>query len=173
MMLFPDGTRAGKISKPSGLSGSVHLILDPSAGEFIEPGNPLFIEIDGQRVPFFLEEYEQVSADQAIARFEFIDSVEEARRISGWDIYLERSLRVKGSSSGGAFEKVPGYEAYDLKAGYLGKVTGYKHEEMNPLFLVSYRGDEIMVPAVREIISNINHRERTIHFDLPEGLLGL
>jgi len=172
-MPVQDGARAGKVSKPYGLSGSVHLILEPAAGELIEPGNPLFIEIDGQRVPFFIEDYEQVAADQAIVKFEFIESIEEARRISGCDLYLKGSWRLPGSSPGGEFEKVTGYEAYDLTHGYLGKVTGYLHEEMNPLFLISHRGNEIMVPAVREIISKIDHRKRTIRFDLPEGLLGL
>ena len=46
------GVKAGKISKPYGLHGELNMILDPEAGKQIETNNPLFINIDGQRVPF-------------------------------------------------------------------------------------------------------------------------
>ena len=88
-MLVPDGAKAGKISKPYGLRGEVHIILEPEAGNYIEPDYPLFIDLDGQRVPFFVEEVELVSADQAIIKFEFVQSLEEARTISGCKLYFD------------------------------------------------------------------------------------
>jgi 16S rRNA processing protein RimM len=165
--------RAGKISKPYGLSGSVHLLLEPGASEIIENGNPLFIEIDGQRVPFFVEDYDPVSDDQAIAKFEFIDTVEEARNVSGCDIYLERSRPLPADGPSDEFSSLIGYEAFDLRAGYFGTITAYDRRDMNPLFLVTGKGKEIMVPAVEEMIIEINHRKRIIRFDLPEGLPGM
>ncbi len=65
-MAEPGGIKAGKISKPYGLQGEVHIILIPSTAKFIEPGTPLFIDLDGQRVPFFMESVDLVSDEQAI-----------------------------------------------------------------------------------------------------------
>ena len=71
-MLDPEGEKAGRISKPSGLRGEVNIILEPEAGIRIVPDTPLFIDIDGQRVPFFVEEIELVSKDHAIIKFELL-----------------------------------------------------------------------------------------------------
>ena len=88
-MLVPDRTKAGTISKPYGLRGEVNILLEPEAGKYIEPDHPLFIDIDGQRVPFFVEEVELVSADQAIVKFEFIESLEEAKKVAGCSLYFD------------------------------------------------------------------------------------
>ena len=42
---------------------------------------------------------------------------------------------------------------------------------INTLFVVDYDGEEILLPTAEELIKNIDHEERTITFNLPEGLI--
>ncbi len=172
-MLVPDGVKAGKISKPYGLRGEVNIILEPQAGKNIEPDNPLFIEIDGQRVPFFVEEVELISSDQAIIKFEFIDSMEVARQVSGCMLYFDPSHQPESGSDQDDFLNLIGFTASDRKSGVLGTISDYLPHPMNPMFVIQSEGKELMVPAVMDFIEHIDSPKQSILFILPEGLTSL
>jgi len=172
-MLVPDGAKAGKISKPNGLRGEVNIILEPEAGNYIEPDHPLFIDIDGQRVPFFVEEVELVSGDRAIIKFEFLEHLEEARRVTGCSIYFDPAHQPAEPQSGDELEKVIGYTAFDKELGRLGTVTDYVPHSMNPVFIIDFDGKELIVPAAGDIIDQINSGDQSIQLILPEGLTSL
>jgi 16S rRNA processing protein RimM len=172
-MAVPANAIAGRISKQYGLRGSVHVILDPVAKKEIKEGIPLFIQIDGQRVPYFVEELTMLSGDQAIIKFEFIDDVEKARAVSGADLYLDTETDVRTGETGGGLRTLSGYRAYDRSIGYLGRVRDLMEHDLNPVLLIDHHGRELMVPAIPEFILNIDHRKKSILFDLPEGLTAL
>jgi len=172
-MLVPEGAKAGKTSKPYGLRGEVNIILEPQAGNNIEPDNPLFIEIDGQRVPFFVEEVELLSADQAIIKFEFVDTLEAARKISGCAIYFDPRHQTDSVETGNDLANLIGFTASDRESGLLGTITDYLPHPMNPVFVIQSEGKELMVPAVRDFIEHINPEKQSIQFILPDGLADL
>lgn len=166
------GVKAGKISKPYGLHGELNMILEPEAGQ-IEINNPLFINIDGQRVPFFVKEFDPVSLDQAIVKFEFIDNIEQARAVSGCEVYFEPEKRSAAQDVENDYRALIGYDASDHIVGYLGKVTDFVQHDMNPVFVIDHGGKELLIPAVDDLIKQINHKKQSIHFFLPEGLTSL
>lgn len=171
-MWVPGGAKAGRISKPNGLQGKVNLILSPEGGKHIETDNPLFIQMDGQRVPFFVEEYEQVTSDLAIIKFEFIEDLESARKLTGCEVFLDSTQEYPVEKSSG-YTTLIGYQASDLNSGYLGPVKDYIDHKMNPVFLIDYKGNELIVPAVDQFIDHIDHKDESVHFILPEGLTSL
>jgi 16S rRNA processing protein RimM len=172
-MLVPEGAKAGKISKPYRLRGEVNIILEPQAGNNIEPDNPLFIDMDGQRVPFFVEEVELVSKEQAIVKFEFIDTLEAARKVSGCSIYFDIRHQPEPIETGEDLAKLIGYTATDRESGLLGTIADYLPHPMNPVFVIQSESRELIVPAVEDFIDHINPEEQSIQFILPEGLTEL
>lgn len=172
-MMVPEGVKAGKISKPYGLRGEVNIILEPEAGTLIETKIPLFILIDGQRVPFFVEEVELVSAGQAIIKFEFIESLEDARKVSGLEVCFDYGVERNTKKEEGSLENLVGMDALDKHVGALGKILDYIASPANPLFIIAYENQELMIPANRELILEIDRSEGLVSFDLPEGLLQL
>jgi 16S rRNA processing protein RimM len=171
-MWVPGGAKAGKISKPNGLQGNVNLILSPEAGKYIETDTPLFIQMDGQRVPFFVEEYDQVGTDLAIIKFEFIEDIEAARKLTGCDVFLDSSQEYALEKSSD-YTTLIGYQASDQVLGPLGPVRDYIDHKMNPVFLIDYKGEELIVPAVDQFIDQIDHQGQSVRFILPEGLTSL
>jgi len=172
-MLVQEGAKAGRISKPYGLRGEVNTILEPQTGNYIEPDNPLFIDIDGQRVPFFVEELELGSNEQAIIKFEFIDSLEAARKVSGCNLYFDLHHQPGPSDTGDDLSNLIGFTASDSVNGLLGTISDYLPHPMNPVFVVESEGRELIIPAVRDFIKEINSGEQSIKFILPEGLTSL
>ncbi len=172
-MTVQGGAKAGKISKPYGLQGEVHIILNPAVAKHIEQGTPLFIDLDGQRVPFFIESADLVSDDQAIVGFEFISSIEEARKVCGCEVYLGPGYLSESPAKTDDHLDVVGYQAVDEKLGVLGLVLEYVPNEMNPVWLIDYPGKELMIPATDEFIEKINRRKKILHLNLPEGITEL
>ena len=172
-MLDPEGEKAGRISKPSGLRGEVNIILEPEAGIRIVPDTPLFIDIDGQRVPFFVEEIELVSKDHAIIKFEFIDTLESAREVTGCFIYFDPRQRSGSPGRSGDLSHLIGYMTSDRDSGVLGKIVDYLPHPMNPVFVIASEKGELMVPAVLDFIESISPEERSVQFILPHGLTTL
>ena len=172
-MLVPEGAKAGKISKPYGLRGEVIIILEPQAGNNIEPDNPLFVDIDGQRVPFFVEEVELLSTEQAIIKFEFVDTLEVARELTGCKVYFDPSNQPSHSEESEELAKLIGYKASDRKLGDLGRISDYLPHPMNPLFVIQFENKELMIPAVKDFIEHINPGENTVQFILPKGITNL
>jgi 16S rRNA processing protein RimM len=172
-MLVPEGEKAGKISKPSGLRGEVNIILEPEAGTHIEPDTPLFIDIDGQRVPFFVEEIELVSKDHAIIKFEFIDTLESAREVTGCNLFFDPRQKSGSPEKAGDLSYLTGYMASDRESGLLGEIVDYLPHPMNPVFVIASEKGELMVPAVRYFIESINPEEHSVQFILPNGLTTL
>jgi 16S rRNA processing protein RimM len=172
---MPDsgGIKAGIISKPYGLRGKVNLILESGAGKEIEEGSPLFISIDGQRVPFFAEEVELISDNHAIIKFEFIDSVEEARKMTGCEVFHDPARHQTSPDGSPVHAQVVGYRVVDRELGPVGLITGTLHHEFNPVFLVAHEGKELMIPATDDLIDHIDFHNRTVYFRLPEGLIDL
>jgi 16S rRNA processing protein RimM len=169
-MVVPRGVKAGRISKPNGLQGEVNIIFEPQAGKHIEPDNPLFIDIDGQRVPFFVEEVELVSEEKAIIKFEFVDSLEAARKLSGCTIYLDPRYQTDDLNEIGDLANLVGYTASDRELGPLGNISDYLPHSKNPLFVIQAGDKELMIPAVRDLIEHIDSGQQTVQFILPEGI---
>ena len=167
------GVKAGKISKPYGLQGDVHIILIPAVAQKLKSGNPLFIDLDGQRVPFFMETVDLVSDDQAIVKVEFIDSIEEARKVAGSEVYLdiqEASDTVDHTTE--PLEMI-GYRVFDLRLGEVGKLSELIPSEMNPVWVIESAGCDIMIPATTDFIQKIDHKKKVLYLDLPEGIMEL
>lgn len=167
------GAKAGKISKPYGLQGEVQIILNPLIAEYIKEGIPLFIDIDGQRVPFFTEDVELVSPTQAIVKFEFIETVEETRKVCGCGLYFDPANSPDLKHSPEELEEVVGYQAMDVNQGSLGAVKDYLPHAQNPMWILDHRGKELMVPATMDLVRKIDRRKNIITLDLPEGLTDL
>ena len=172
-MPVSEGMKAGFISKPYGLEGKVYLILEPQAVKHIKTGHPLFIEIEGQRVPFFLEEMEMVSDLQTIVKFEFTHNLEEARKISGNEVFLDPTPGTLQRPAEDDFSNLIGYKAFNQDLEFIGKVTDYLMHELNPLLVIDQNGRKFLVPAASELILQINHEKRSVHFNLPDGLISL
>ena len=66
-----------------------------------------------------------------------------------------------------------GFKAIDTELGKLGEITDVDDNTINTLFVIDGEDDEILVPAQEEFIVNIDHENKEIIFELPEGLVSM
>ena len=61
----------------------------------------------------------------------------------------------------------------DVQKGYLGEITDVDETTINVLLRVDHKGEELLIPAVEELITEADHEARSLTVSLPEGLIDL
>jgi 16S rRNA processing protein RimM len=165
-MIFSAGPviKLGFIGKPHGFDGKLKLIM--STAKKINQKEPLFLMIQEKQVPFFLNSIEQT--DPVVISLESIDTFDKAKGLSGIEVYVSGSevSQIKDL-------QLIGYRMIDKQLGDLGVVIDYIDHGAQQLAVIKYQGNECLIPAVQAIFYNIDHDQRVINADLPEGLLEL
>jgi 16S rRNA processing protein RimM len=158
----------GRITKLHGVKGAVVLRGTEELHTLLKGHAVFFLGFDGYPVPFFPESVELLSNDAAIVHFRDIGSPVKAEELPGREVYLPRSkTRRKKKMS---FRDLEGYTLIDKSSGMVGIVTGVLDFKMNPLLEVSQEGKNFLVPFTEPVIQEIQHKEKIILADLPEGL---
>ncbi|MBR6030819.1 MAG: 16S rRNA processing protein RimM [Bacteroidaceae bacterium] len=169
MVSDTDVYRIGQIGRTHGVKGEVTFsftddVWDRAEAEF------LFLRVDGLLVPFFLEEYRFRSDTTALVKFLDYDTANDVQFLVGCEVYFPHALTPERSEDEEyTWRYFTGFQLYDEKAGCIGTIDRVDDSTQNILF---YVGDRL-IPAAEDWIKDIDHKGRTIHMALPEGLLEL
>lgn len=169
MLKKEDFVHFGKFLKPHGTKGEIGLQGDNfTLGEDCD-----FVacDIDGILVPFFFEYCRTKNNDAMILKIERMESAEEVRYLTNRDVYIPREWVEESDNLSWSY--FGGFKAVDRKLGTIGVITDVDDSTINTLFVIDNEGEEILVPAREEFIADIDHKERVITFDLPEGLVSI
>ncbi|MBN2698054.1 MAG: 16S rRNA processing protein RimM [Bacteroidales bacterium] len=170
-MIDAGSLQVGVISKPHGVNGSLIMQLFPGRIKKITGNDPLFIEIDGQRIPFYIEELLSAGTDHMIVKLEFIDSVEEARSYSGCRVFIESKTADEVRQD--EYEMLVGYTAVDEQKQLRAVVTGLMEQQQHRILVLDWKGREIMIPIAGEYLLAVDHSEKMIFLNIPGDLLSL
>lgn len=156
---------AGKTGKTHGVQGEVacdfECELDWNQCRY------LVFDMDGILVPFFIESVRDKNTSAKLVKFADIDSEADARKLCGKTVYVEKSLAADGERL--SLDYFVGFSVVDGRLGALGTIDAVDDSTANALFAVG----EQLIPVCEEFIENIDHERKTLHTNLPEGLLSL
>ena len=159
--------KIGQLGKPHGIKGEITFSFTTDVWDLVE-ADYLVLSIDGIFVPFFLEEYRFRGEHSALLKFQNIDSIEDAQEISGAEVFFPYSLTPEDDDADYTWSYFEGFHVHDEKTGDLGSIVRVDESTENVLFELE---SGHLLPAVEAFITDIDHEGRTIHMNLPEGLL--
>ena len=169
MVSDKDVYKIGQIGRTHGVKGEVTFNFTDDVWDRAE-SEYLFLRVDGILVPFFLEEYRFRSDSTALVKFLDYDSANDVQFLVGSEVFFPHALTPEmGEDEEYSWRYFTGFTLFDKKAGLIGNIDSVNDSTQNVLFQVGER----LIPAAEEWIKDINHKERTIHMELPEGLLEL
>lgn len=161
--------RIGQITRTHGVKGEVALSFTDDVWDRAD-ASFLVLRIDGILVPFFMEEYRFRSNTVALVKFIGYDSSESARELCGTDVYFPHELTPEVSPDDEfAWNHFTGFRVVDKNVGYLGDIDHVDDSTSNVLFFVG----SLMIPAVEEFVTAIDHAARTVEVNLPPELIEL
>lgn len=163
----------GKIAKKFSFKGEVLAYLDTDEPELYEDLESLFVEINKELVPFFIESSRLQKGEWLRIKFEEVDSEAEAEQLLNKAIYLPLTLLPKLEGNKFYFHEVIGFTIVDKHLGPVGIIQSINDSSAQPLFEVKKDEIEILIPMIDQFIVEVNRGSSEIHMDLPEGLVDL
>lgn len=161
--------KIGRIGKPHGVKGEVQVQVEDDVFDRVD-SEYLILRIDGILVPFFMEEYRFKSDEIALVKFCDIDSQEQARQLTGCEVYFQREL-AEADEHDLTYAELVGYKVIDAAFGNeVGTISFVDDATENILFELE---DGMLLPAPDELIVEVDQSSRTIKMNIPEGLLTL
>ena len=161
--------KIGQIGRTHGIKGEVTFNFTDDVWDRAE-SEYLFLRVEGILVPFFIEEYRFRSDSTALIKFLDYDTTDDVQFLVGCEVFFPHDLTPETSEDAEyTWRYFTGFALYDKSAGLIGTIDHVDESTQNILFRVGER----LIPAAEEWVTNVNHKERTIHMSLPEGLLDL
>lgn len=164
--------RIGQIVKPHGVGGEMAVTV-PASLDWTDDIDCLVCSLDGILVPFFLESIRPKSSTTILVKFEGYDSVESTSRFMGVTVYMPLRFVAESDEEEPSWSSFLDWRVVDSKAGPLGTVDAVDDSTPNILFQVREGGRERIIPANPEWITRVDRKNRTLMYNLPEGLTEL
>ncbi len=164
----------GHISRKHGYKGEVIAALDTDRASDYENLESVFLEIQGELIPFFIESLARNSKGHFILQFEEIEDGDAASKFIGREIYLPIEVLPPLEGKKFYFHEVIDFEMIDQTLGSIGTCINVLDNASQNIFLIKHSSDkEILIPAVDEFILEIKRTEKQILLDCPVGLVEL
>lgn len=164
--------RAGIIKKAFGLKGELIFLFHKETEIELKEKEPVFPELDGNPVPFFIEHCYWHNAKEARIKLEDINSKNEAEKLTGSSFFLPLN-KLNNNHDELQLTDLEGFEVSDQEHGKLGVIKEVIHNPGQDLILVSSEKKEILIPLVEEFIVSADTGNMKIITHLPEGLINI
>ena len=161
----------GKIVSKFSFKGEVLVKLDTDDPESFLEMESVFIDMNKNLIPFFIEKSSLQKSNLLRLKFEEITSEEDADRILKKELYLPLSFLPELKDDQFYFHEVIGFKVTDKLFGDVGILKGVNDSTPQALFEIERDGKEILVPVNDDFIDKLDKPNKTIHLDVPEGLI--
>lgn len=161
----------GKVLKTFGNKGQVLVILDvDDPADYLELES-VFLDLEGERIPFFIDDLELKHNRKALIRFQDVTTQEDAEVYIGREMYMPVSALPPLEGNQFYFHDVIGFNVIDSRHGEIGILNDILPLPHQSLMQITDGKREILIPLVDEIIQKVDRETRTLFIIAPEGLI--
>lgn len=164
--------RIGRIGKPWGHQGELIVHLDDVDLDDLVHAGSLFVDIEGQKVPFFFSRLHD-KGKEVLVKFDDFEDPQSASILVGRDLYAPPGLLSDGSDESWDPEEFIDMLVRDEEHGELGVVTAIDGTAKNPLLVILRGEEEVLIPIAEEMILGVDPEENALLVRTPPGLIDL
>lgn len=161
----------GKIVNTSGLKGL--LKISPLTDDItrFEDLDIIYIQKAKDLIEFKIQEV-KYSKNMVLLKLEGIDTIEEAEKYRNCYIKINREDAVELEDNSYFIVDIIGSEVFTEEGEDLGKVVDVFQTGSNDVYTVkNLEGKEILLPAIEDVIKNIDIENKKIVIHLMDGLI--
>lgn len=166
----------GSYNKPHGINGEISATMLCDT-EIAENFSCFISNIDGIFVPFFAENVRTKNSQTLLVKLEGLENEDDLKFLVNKDIFVLKKEYDKMSEEYDCDEApvdyFVGYSICDSKTGVtVGEIIDVDDSTENVLFVVEdANGNEILVPAVDDLVIDIDSENKVLTMSLPDGLI--
>ena len=163
----------GKIVSKFSFKGEVLIKLDTDEPEAYTKMESVFVDYNDNLVPFFIEKSSLHKSDLLRAKFEDVDTEEDADDLMKCDIYLPLSQLPELEDDQFYFHEIIGFTAEDVNFGIIGTIKSINDNNAQALFEIEKDDKQILIPVIDDFISKVDKKNKKIILDTPPGLIDI
>lgn len=163
----------GHVVKAVGLKGECSILLDVDEPGRYKKLESVFVEINKQLVPFFIESISLRQNNFAAVRFKNIATQAQAEQLTGCNLYLPLTQLPPLGEYDFYFHELTGYRIVDHLKGDIGSIKEVVDYGTNVVALTELNQHEIIVPLQKIFFEKIDRTNRIYYSRLPEGLVDM
>jgi len=169
----PELLLMGRVARPHGLDGTLSIrSYAESESSFVRAGRVVLVAEAGER-----REYPVAAArphkKAVLLDLDGLDSLEEAERFRGAEVYIRRDALERDEDDGYYWFELVGLEVFLDDGRHIGTLARILPTGGNDVYVVRSGRREILIPATREVVEEIDLDRKRITVSEMEGLLDL
>lgn len=168
-----DCYQLGSIVRLHGFKGEVSVLLDVTSPEEYKKLESVYVEVNKQLVPFFIEKIQLSNKNFARVKFEGIDSEEKAKTLLQRPLFLPLHILPKLTGTSFYDHEVIDFFVVDTKHGKLGRLIQIIDLSNNPLIQIDAEGIEVLIPLKKDTVTQLDREKKVMQVQTPEGLIDL
>jgi 16S rRNA processing protein RimM len=173
-MTLDDCYLLGSIGKPHGLKGFVMAFLDVDDLTVYRKVKSVLLALPAtpnKLVVYEVEKFQPQAENRVLLKLKGIDRIEDAEPLRNAQLYRPLTELPKLEDDQFYFHDVIGYLVVDTQLGELGVVETFYELPQQDVLAMRYKGREVLIPVVDELILHADQASKKLHVTLPEGLL--
>ncbi|NCT18370.1 MAG: 16S rRNA processing protein RimM [Flavobacteriaceae bacterium CG_4_8_14_3_um_filter_34_10] len=163
----------GKIVRKYSFKGEVLIKLDTDEPELYTQMESVFVDLNKNLIPFFIEKSALHKSTLLRVQFEDIDSEKKADDLIGLEVYLPLAELPQLEDDQFYFHEIIGYMVKDIHFGKVGILKGINDSGAQALFEIDREGKEILIPLNDDFIEKVDKKNKILLLDTPEGLIDI
>lgn len=162
----------GQIVNTQGLKGEVKVMPFTDDINRFDDFKKIYVEINSNKQLFEIEKVRYVK-NMVILKFKGKDRIEDIEKYKGRYIFIDETDKLDLPEDTFYISDLIGLDVIDnSNSNLLGKIVDIFSTGSNDVYVVkSDDGKEILLPAIKQVINNINLDNKRISVNLIEGLL--
>jgi 16S rRNA processing protein RimM len=172
MLKHPNYFQLGRILRTHGLAGDVVCLFETEKPQAYTKLKGFFVESNGMLLPHFIEKI-SLRGEEALLSLEGIKTSDQAAKLKGAAIYLPIDKLPKLPKDEFFIHDMLGCQLSDVNLGVLGTVEDIVETAGQSLIVFQYQGKEVLLPFVKEFVTDIDLEKKELKTQLPDGLLDI
>ena len=161
----------GRISKPIGTRGEVKILPLTHNKQRFENLSAVWVGYDTENVELKNILKVRIDTKHVALNFDGIETIEEAEKMKDLYLFVSKEDTVELQNGNYFVDDVIGCEVITEEKAVVGIVTDLLSLPMNDLWVIKKDAKEILIPAVKEIIRQVDVKNKRITINALDGLL--
>ncbi len=161
----------GRIVKPQGIKGEVKIEIITSFPEHFLDFDELFIDINSKLQAYSIESV-RLSDRFVYIKFDGVNDRDEAEFLRNKDLLIPVDKLMQLEKDEFYIHDLIGMNVFNEKGTLLGEIVDVVSHKSNDIYVMkNLKNEEILIPAVKDIIQDIDKSARKIVIHAIDGLL--
>ena len=162
--------KVGTVVSKHGYKGDIKINISSFNLNTFPDLSHLFIELDGNFIPFSINEIRSFSKNVLIVKLKEINSEKEVDEIIHKNIYVDSTKIESKKDSVFFYDDLINFNVFK-DSQKIGTVESINTDLPQPVFEVKYDSRLVLIPIHQDLIKEIDKENNIIHLDIPDGLL--